>query len=87
MAAPSERELEILKVLWEIGPATVREVQTAILRDAASRPTLRLRVLEDLSGWEDGHETEVEQQEIREQRRGRRIGIPDPGRRPVGWQQ
>ena len=24
--APSERELEILKVLWEIGPATVREV-------------------------------------------------------------
>ncbi len=25
-AAPTPRELEILKVLWEIGPATVREV-------------------------------------------------------------
>ena len=24
--APSERELEILKVLWEVGPATVRQV-------------------------------------------------------------
>lgn len=26
MTRPSQRELEILKVLWEIGPATVREV-------------------------------------------------------------
>ena len=26
--APSERELEILKVLWELGPATVRQVHT-----------------------------------------------------------
>ena len=24
--SPSERELEILKVLWELGPASVREV-------------------------------------------------------------
>jgi predicted transcriptional regulator len=24
--APSERELEVLKVLWELGPASVREV-------------------------------------------------------------
>jgi predicted transcriptional regulator len=28
--APSERELEILKVLWEIGPATVREVHARL---------------------------------------------------------
>lgn len=29
---PSPRELEILKVLWEIGPASVREVQERLAR-------------------------------------------------------
>jgi predicted transcriptional regulator len=31
--APSERELEILKVLWDIGPATVREVHARLCPD------------------------------------------------------
>ena len=32
--SPSARELEILKVLWEIGPATVRQVQEQMARHA-----------------------------------------------------
>jgi BlaI family penicillinase repressor len=32
--APSPRELEILKVLWEIGPATVREVHERMSQQA-----------------------------------------------------
>lgn len=32
--APSPRELEILKVLWEIGPATVRDVHERMSQQA-----------------------------------------------------
>src|SRR5258708_5580500 len=33
-AAPSERELDVLKVLWDLGEAKVRDVHEAMCRDA-----------------------------------------------------
>jgi predicted transcriptional regulator len=48
--APSERELEILKVLWELGPASVREVHERLCPNGESAfntvQTL-LRIMED----------------------------------------
>ena len=35
---PTERELEILKLVWEIGSATVRQVCEALSRTASSDP-------------------------------------------------
>ncbi len=32
-AAPSERELDVLKVLWDLGEARVRDVHAAMCRD------------------------------------------------------
>lgn len=33
--APSGREIEILKILWELGPATVREVHQRMSQDTS----------------------------------------------------
>ena len=35
----SDAELEVLKVLWAAGPATVRDVAAALRRRAGSSPT------------------------------------------------
>jgi predicted transcriptional regulator len=48
--APSERELEILKALWEIGPASVREVHERLCpRGECAFNTVQtlLRIMED----------------------------------------
>jgi BlaI family transcriptional regulator, penicillinase repressor len=48
--APSERELEILKVLWELGPASVREVHERLCPNGeAAFNTVQtlLRIMED----------------------------------------
>ena len=39
---PSEGEMEILQVLWERGPASVREVHEALGKDGAYTTTLKL---------------------------------------------
>jgi predicted transcriptional regulator len=47
---PSERELEILKVLWELGPASVREVHERLCPNGeAAFNTVQtlLRIMED----------------------------------------
>lgn len=49
-AAPSGRELDILKVLWEIGPATVREVRARLCPDgelAFNTVQTLLRIMDD----------------------------------------
>lgn len=48
--APSPRELEILKVLWEIGPATVRKVHECIAQQtplAFNTVQTLLRIMDD----------------------------------------
>ncbi len=48
--APSERELEILKALWEIGPASVREVHERLCpcgECAFNTVQTLLRIMED----------------------------------------
>jgi predicted transcriptional regulator len=48
--APSERELEILKVLWELGPASVREVHERLCpkgESAFNTVQTLLRIMED----------------------------------------
>ena len=49
--APSEAELQLLKLLWRLGPATVREVHDAVLRDGSdwaytTVQTMLLRMVE-----------------------------------------
>jgi BlaI family penicillinase repressor len=47
---PSMRELEILKVLWELGAASVREVHTALCPNselAFNTVQTQLRIMED----------------------------------------
>lgn len=43
---PTDAELEILRVLWERGEATVREVHEAISRDRSSGYTTILKMLQ-----------------------------------------
>ena len=43
---PTDAELEILKVLWELGAATVREVHGAIQSRKPSQYTTTLRVMQ-----------------------------------------
>ena len=48
--APSPRELEILKILWEIGPASVREVRERLCPDgelAFNTVQTLLRIMDD----------------------------------------
>jgi predicted transcriptional regulator len=45
LPTPTPRELEILKVLWEIGPASVRDVHRAL---AAAQPELAYNTVQTL---------------------------------------
>lgn len=51
--APTERELQILKVLWDLGPATVRQVYEVLRLDPSAQDLAQntiqtfLRIMED----------------------------------------
>jgi predicted transcriptional regulator len=46
IAQPTDAELEILRVLWERGPSTVREVHEVISRNKAAGYTTILKLLQ-----------------------------------------
>ncbi len=50
---PTELELEILKVLWHIGPATVRQVrdELAAIRDLAYTTVMTMMTIMDTKGY------------------------------------
>jgi BlaI family penicillinase repressor len=51
---PTKRELEILKVLWELGPSTVRTVHEHAFKDrgfAYNTVQTLLRLMADDKGW------------------------------------
>ena len=50
---PTELELEILKVLWHIGPATVRQVrdELAAIRDLAYTTVMTMMTIMDKKGY------------------------------------
>lgn len=50
MKTPTPGELEILKVLWRLGGATVRQVHDEIERDHPSRYTTTLKLMQIMSG-------------------------------------
>lgn len=43
---PTEAELEILRVLWDIAPATVRQVHAALRRSKPSASTTTLKLMQ-----------------------------------------
>jgi BlaI family transcriptional regulator, penicillinase repressor len=47
---PTDAELEILTVLWSIGPATVREVYTVICRRRAAQYSTVLKFMQIMAG-------------------------------------
>ncbi len=59
MSTPTPRELEILKVLWERGPASVRDVHQELARDRADLAynTIQtlLRIMEEKKGLVNHH--------------------------------
>ena len=56
---PTDRELEILKVLWERGPSTVREVRQGLLPGRRVAHTTVLTVLQIMveKGWAEADTT------------------------------
>ena len=50
---PTELELEILKVLWRLGPATVRQVrdELAAVRDLAYTTVMTMMTIMDTKGY------------------------------------
>ena len=50
---PTELELEILKVLWRVGPATVRQVrdELAAIRDLAYTTVMTMMTIMDTKGY------------------------------------
>lgn len=50
---PTELELEILKVLWRIGPATVRQIrdELAAMRDLAYTTVMTMMTIMDTKGY------------------------------------
>ncbi|MBS0204095.1 MAG: BlaI/MecI/CopY family transcriptional regulator [Planctomycetes bacterium] len=50
---PTELELEILKVLWRVGPATVRQVrdELAAVRDLAYTTVMTMMTIMDTKGY------------------------------------
>ena len=48
--APTEAELSILRVLWERGPSTVREVHEALYRGTEIGYTTSLKLLQNMLG-------------------------------------
>ena len=47
---PTEAELDILNVLWQRGPSTVREVHEALYRDEGAGYTTALKLLQVMHG-------------------------------------
>ena len=47
---PTEAELELLRVLWERGPLTVREIHDALSDDKATGYTTTLKILQKMTG-------------------------------------
>ena len=43
---PTEAELKLLKILWELGPSSVKEVHAALIRQQAYTYTGALRMLQ-----------------------------------------
>ncbi|HVW02559.1 MAG TPA: BlaI/MecI/CopY family transcriptional regulator [Planctomycetaceae bacterium] len=50
LAKPTEAELSILRVLWDRGPSTVREVTEALEGERASGYTTILKLLQIMTG-------------------------------------
>lgn len=50
MKSPTPAELEILKVLWTLGGATVRQVHDEVERDRPSRYTTTLKLMQIMAG-------------------------------------
>jgi BlaI family transcriptional regulator, penicillinase repressor len=48
-ADPTKSELEILQVLWELGPSTVRSVHDALLRQKDVNYTTTLKLMQIMS--------------------------------------
>jgi BlaI family penicillinase repressor len=46
IAGPTERELTILRILWDRGPSTVRQVNEAMSRDRATGYTTTLKLMQ-----------------------------------------
>jgi predicted transcriptional regulator len=46
---PTEAELELLRVLWERGPLTVREIHEALSGDKATGYTTTLKILQKMT--------------------------------------
>jgi predicted transcriptional regulator len=47
---PTEAELELLRILWENEPATVREIHDALTRERAAGYTTTLKMLQIMTG-------------------------------------
>jgi len=47
---PTDAELAILRILWEKGPSTVRQVLTELNRDRATGYTTALKMLQIMTG-------------------------------------
>ena len=63
MSTPTPRELEILKVLWEQGPSSVRDVHRLLSRDgelAYNTVQTLLRIMEERKGLVEHHVDEEE---------------------------
>ena len=45
-AHPTDRELQILRILWDTGPATVRQVHEAMNSDGATGYTTALKLMQ-----------------------------------------
>ena len=46
---PTEPELELLRVLWEHGPLTVREVHESLAKDKSTGYTTTLKILQKMT--------------------------------------
>ena len=50
---PTEAELELLQILWERGPSTVREIHEALIGDRGTGYTTTLKILQKMT--DKGH--------------------------------
>ena len=46
---PTDAELELLRVLWERGPSTVRDVHEALPKSKSTRYTTTLKILQNMT--------------------------------------
>ncbi len=47
---PTDAELEILSVLWDLGPSTVREIQETLVKRKPTQYTTVLKLLQIMTG-------------------------------------